>query len=825
MPGDALFAALLQRYRAAAGMSQEELAERAGLSRRGISDLERGERRAPHLATVRRLADALGLSQEERTALLATRSAAVAASRHRRGVADGQAQMSAALPLALSTFVGRDRDLDGLCQLLRTARCVTLVGPGGVGKTRLALELSSGLAGAFADGVYLVELAPLTAPELVAQVTARALRVRVELDRQPQSALVRFLATRQVLLLLDNCEHLLEACAGLIVPLLQGCPGVRVLATSREPLAIDGETMWRLGPLDEPAAMRLFIQRARAQDSSLDARDEAVVGQLCRRLDCLPLAIELAAARVGLLAPAEILPRLEDRFALLTRLGGRGSPPRHQTLRATVDWSYELLDRSEQQLFRRLAVFAGRFDLAAANAMGGPETLDVLGHLVDKSLVVAERTPDGTRYRLLDTLRSYGWDRLRETDELDLARRRHLEHFLSLAEALYQPPESVDGPTRVLDGELDNLRSALEWCSGANAEAGVRLVAATLNVWWRRSCAEGRQWAHAFLARCPAPSLARCQALYTAGRFELLANPSSARGLLAEARQLAVPLADDATLAAIDGALGLACLRDERPAEAIEHLGRALATFEALQYVRERTSVLTFRACVMLRDADRREEARHELERLLADELSDQWIAGIAENGLGLYWQWTGQPRRALEHFRRSIELLHALEEVPLLSEVLLQISRLVAVAEPVRAARLGGAWAALIERTGIQVPPRINHWVDELRAELNTRLGREQAQWLWHEGERLAWQDVVALALDHQHGGGVAPGGLSARELQVSRLIGEGVTSRQIGAALHLSTRTVDSHLGRIYTKIGVANRLQLAAWLSRNDSDQQVT
>jgi non-specific serine/threonine protein kinase len=696
-----------------------------------------------------------------------------------------------------------------------------------VGKSRLALELSSGLTGAFADGVYLVELAPLTAPELVAQVTARALRVRVELDRQPQSALVRFLATRKVLLLLDNCEHLLEACAALILPLLQGCPGVRVLATSREPLGIDGERVWRLGPLDEPAALQLFIQRARAQDSSLDARDEAVVGQLCRRLDCLPLAIELAAARVGLLAPAEILPRLEDRFALLTRQGGRGSPPRHQTLRATVDWSYELLDRSEQQLFRRLAVFAGRFDLAAANAMGGPETLDVLGHLVDKSLVVAERTPDGTRYRLLDTLRSYGWDRLRETDELDFARRRHLEHFLSLAEALYQPPESVDGPTRVLDGELDNLRGALEWCSGANAEAGVRLVAATVNVWYRRSFAEGRQWAHAFLARCPAPSRARCQALYTAGRFELLADPSSARCLLAEARQLAVPLGDDATLAAIDGALGMASLRDERPAEAIEHLGRALATFEARHDARRVASVLTFRACAMLTDATRREEARYELERqrLVADELSDQWIAGIAENALGVYWRWTGQPRRALEHFRRSIELLHALEEVPFLSEALIQISRLVAVAEPVRAARLGGGWAALIERTGIQVPPRINHRVDELRAELNTRLGREQAQWLWREGERLAWQDVVALALDRRRGSSVAPGGLSARELEVSRLIAEGLTSRLIGAALHLSARTVDSHLGRIYTKIGVANRLQLAAWLSRNDSDQQVT
>jgi tetratricopeptide (TPR) repeat protein len=195
------------------------------------------------------------------------------------------------------------------------------------------------------------------------------------------------------------------------------------------------------------------------------------------------------------------------------------------------------------------------------------------------------------------------------------------------------------------------------------------------------------------------------QALYAAGRLELLADPSSARCLLSEARQLAVLLGDDPTLAMIDGALGVASLRDERPAEAIEYLGRALATFEALKDVPARARALTFRACVMLTDANRREEARHELERqrLVADELSDQFIAGVAENALGLYWQWTGQPRRGLEHFRRCIELLHALEEVPVLSDALFQISRLVAVAEPVRAARLAGAWAALIERTGIQ--------------------------------------------------------------------------------------------------------------------------
>jgi predicted ATPase len=265
-----------------------------------------------------------------------------------------------------------------------------LVGTGGIGKTRLALEVARGHRSRYVDGVIFADLAPLATPELVVQTVARSLGLRVELDREPLAAIVSFLVPRQLLLVLDNCEHLVEACAELVTALLHRCHHVSVLVTSREPLGVDGEMLSRLGPLDEQAGIDLLVDRARAQSADFDSGDETVLRQLCQALDCLPLAIELAAARTSMLTPSEILDRLTDRFALLVRSTARNGEARHQTLRATVDWSYELLDASESPLFRRLGVFRGLFDLDGATAMGGPETLDVLGRLVNKSLVVAQ---------------------------------------------------------------------------------------------------------------------------------------------------------------------------------------------------------------------------------------------------------------------------------------------------------------------------------------------------------------------------------------------------------------------------------------------------
>jgi predicted ATPase/DNA-binding CsgD family transcriptional regulator/transcriptional regulator with XRE-family HTH domain len=815
------FGQLLRGYREAAGLTQEELAERAGMSGRGIADLERGARTAPYPQTVRRVADGLNLREHERTALLTARRSALRRSRHIRPTTLKQAFATGTLPEALTSFIGRERDIAEVGRLLRCTRCVTLVGPGGVGKTRLAIEAVRGLAAKYRSNVCMVDLAPLAQPDLAVQATARALGLRVELDRQPHSALIRFLTGRELLLLLDNCEHLLDACAEVVVPLLASCPGVHVLATSREPLCIEGETLWRLGPLNDADAVSLFVDRARAQSPDFDVRDTAVIGQVCRRLDGLPLAIELAASRIGLLDPTEILPRLEDRFALLKRRTARGTAPRHQTLRTTVDWSYELLDSTEQQLFRRLAVFAGRFDLAGANAMGGPDTLDVLGRLVGKSLIVAEATQRGTRYRLLETLRSYAWDRLRECDEVDLARQRHLDHFLGQAESLVTPTESVDGPTQNLDEDVDNLRNALEFSLIANPQAGLCLIAATGNVWWRRSCAEGRRWVHAFLDCCQESSIARAQALHMAGRFEMLASPNRAIGLLSEARKLTADLGDHATGAMVDVALGFAIFQvNGATTQAIAHIERGASTFEAMNDVVARARALNFLGLVYLTEPGRRDDARVLLERNrdLGERFHDRWITGSADFGLGLFWRRTGQPARAMHHYRSAVQALHNLQEAPRLSEVLIDMARLLFATQAARAARLAGAGLSLAEHAGVHFPARKIAAMDRLRNELGARLGDDEVGRLWAEGERLSMNEAVALALDPTHPPESIPGGLSARELEIARLVSTGLTSRQAAETLRLSHRTVESHLGRVFTKTGVSNRLQLNAWLLRN-------
>ena len=595
----------------------------------------------------------------------------------------------------------------------------------------------------------LAPLAPLAAPELVAQSVAHALGLRIELDRKPHGAIFSFLAARQVLLVLDNCEHLADACADLVSRLLQSCPAVTVLATGREPLGVEGEMLWRLGPLEEADAVRLFLDRARAQRAELDAGDD-VIRQLCLALDCLPLALELAAARVSLLAPAEILPRLHNRFELLRRVGGRGGAPRQQTLRATIDWSYELLEPTERQLFRRLAVFAGPFDLATVAAFGSPDSLDVLGRLVDKSLVLAQIDERGTRYRLPDTLREYAWQQLHQAGEVEIARQRHLEHFLGRAETLFNPNDSLDGPTRELDAELDNLRGAFEWCLETDPYAGLRLVGLTRDVWWRRSFAEGRRWSRVFLNRCPDPSLARAQALCTAASVEVLGDPAEARRLLTEARELAARF-DTATLASVDYLLGFAAFSDEHADQAIYHFERALSEITGVDIQRRSLPLHIGWGWALLTDRHRREEGRRRLERAYehAQQLGDRHSAGAADFGLGLYWRWTGHPLLALDHFRRVLVPLRGLQVIPTIAATLLHIARLLAPSEPVKAARLSGAGLAMAERAGVHIAERLTASMDQIRVELVQRLGNEHADRAWTSGQSLTVDEIVTLALE----------------------------------------------------------------------------
>ena len=383
-----------------------------------------------------------------------------------------KALVSHNLPVELTNFIGRQAEIKSLRDVLAGNRLVTLTGAGGAGKTRLAVHVAADLAGEFGDGVCYVDLAPITHPDVVAVTAARALGLPDQPGRSTMDTLLRHLRDRQMLLVLDNCEHLLEASAALVAALLGGAPRLTVLATSREPLGVTGEATWQVPSLSlADDAIELFADRARLAKTDFAIADDnaAAVAEICRRLDGMPLAIELAAARVRALSLTEIVDSLHDRFRLLTG-GSRTAVRRQQTLRASVDWSHALLTDTERILFRRLAVFLGGFDLDAAQAVAGADgveryqVLDQLTLLVDKSLVVAENTGGTTRYRLLETVRQYALEKLGESGEADGVRSRHRDYYESMA-ALLDAPARTDYQQRLdqVEVEMDNLRSALGW--------------------------------------------------------------------------------------------------------------------------------------------------------------------------------------------------------------------------------------------------------------------------------------------------------------------------------------------------------------------------
>jgi predicted ATPase/DNA-binding CsgD family transcriptional regulator/transcriptional regulator with XRE-family HTH domain len=508
------FGPLLQQIRLGTGMSQAELAERAGLSRRGISDLERGVRR-PLPGTARRLALALKLAGQARLDF-------VSAGRWRTYAPVGVTHREGNLPIALSNFVGRERELAQVRTSLEAARLVTLTGTGGVGKTRLALEVGRGVEANGDQRVCLVELAAITDGSAVPGVTVAAFGLSEQADRAPLDTLKYALRNQQLLLILDNCEQVLQGCAEMANVLLAICPRVRILATSRERLGIAGETVWRVPSLMVPAegmtlanmqaceATQLFLQRATAlvSDFVLTDQNASAVAHLCNRLDGIPLAIELAVAQLPALSVQQIAERLDDALRLLVT-GDRTAPPRQQTLGATIAWSYALLDPSEQLLFDRLSVFAGGWTLEAAeqvcadpnNTSAAVHTRDgdvvtMLTRLVAKSLVVA--TPDGhgaMRYCMLDTLRQYGAERLVERGDAAAISDRQADYFLLWARRHLSPSDTFI-PLHAASAELDNLRAALKWLLLERDTKRLLQLGAALRWYWFRQgrLSEGFRW-------------------------------------------------------------------------------------------------------------------------------------------------------------------------------------------------------------------------------------------------------------------------------------------------------------------------------------------
>jgi predicted ATPase/DNA-binding SARP family transcriptional activator/DNA-binding CsgD family transcriptional regulator len=754
---------------------------------------------------------------------------------------------------SLTSFVGREREKEEVRRLLGTARLLTLTGTGGSGKTRLvrevAREVARDLAGLYPDGAWFVELAPLSDPDLIPQAIAEVLEVRERPEQPLTETLVETLREKRLLLVLDNCEHLVEAAAHLSETLLRSCPHLKILATSREVLGTPGEVTWLTPSLSGPdpsrrptveelegyESVRLFVERARYRNPTfvLTPQNAVAVAEICERLDGIPLAVELAAARVGL-SVDQIAGRLDDSLKLLTT-GSRTVTPRQRTLRGTVDWSYELLDEPERKLFGRLSVFAGGWTLEAAEAVGAggrieqDDVLDLLSRLVDKSLVVAEATGDGgVRYRLLEPIRQYARERLEQSGESEAVRRRHAAFFLALAEEAepgLQRSQQVTWLKR-LETEHPNLRVALAWSlDGGEPETGLRLAGALWRFWDTHGhLSEGRRWLETALARCEAPpASARTKALRGAGAL------AWAQGDLNRAEQcfeecLAVHRrrGDRRGLAASLNGLG----------NVVQHRGeyaRAKALFEeSLSLCRELAdgegvgrALINLGTTEFYQDDYSRAASFWQESLALYRQIGDKDGIAISLHNLAEVARMQDDYAWAAELGKESIVLFREMEDRWAILQTLVGLGRLaVARGHNERAARLLGAAESMREATGSALPPPIREAHDQNVATIRSALGEETFTALWTQGRAMSFEEAVEFALAEEPAS-TPPGDelssvLTRREREVAALIARGLTNRKIARELTLSERTVDTHVRNILKKLGVGSREQVASRLA---------
>ena len=677
------------------------------------------------------------------------------------------------LALQLTSFVGRKRELDEVRTLLRNTRLLTLSGAGGIGKTRLSQQLAAEVMDDFPDGVWFVELAPLSDPRLVPQSVAIVLGVKEEAGRPVVEALIKYAKDRRLLIVLDNCEHLVQACAELVTQLLQSGPQLKILASSRESLRVSGEASYPVPALAVPdpgttvalpamtqyEAVLLFIDRAVAAQPSfqLTEQNASAVADICQRLDGIPLALELAAARVRTLSVETIASRLGDRFRLLAG-GNRTAMPRQQTLRALIDWSYDLLTENERALLRRLAVFAGGFTLEGAEAVGAAgsigeqDILDLLSNLVEKSLVNMEA--EGQRYRLVETVRQYAQDRLDESGEADATRSRHLAHYLAMAEtaspALVGPEQGAWLARLDLEGE--NLLAAHAWCDHADggAELGLRLIfAVKLYMFYRGLLALLHRATLEALARPGAQqrSRARCRALHAAGQTGFyMGRFVEAQGFLEESLSIAQEIGDIGRAAMVLDELGSVATGRGDLVAARNFAGQALGLAESHGDKRALASANNTLAHLSRIDGDLdTAEGRYGQALTLARELGDRESIAVGLLNLAIVAVGRGSSDAARDRLSEAMAIAGEIGSKPAGQSALDVSGGLAALRNDwARAARLFGAAEAQIAKTGLQREPADEAFLGPLIAQAREALGPAAFDAAATAGRALGYEEAM---------------------------------------------------------------------------------
>lgn len=777
------------------------------------------------------------------------------------------------LPTPLSTFIGRETEIAEVKKRLLAQRLLTLTGPGGCGKTRLAIRVASDLPTEYADGVWLVEFAPLAEAVLVPQAVASVLGVQEQAGRTLVDALSDHLLHRHTLLVLDNCEHLVVACARLVETLLQVCPELRILATSRENLAIPGEMVWNVPPLSLPGpqpwrdptsrqnalqayvqseAVQLFVVRAAAvlPTFSMTEQNGVWVAEICRKLDGIPLAIELAAARVQTLTVGQIAERLDDRFHLLTS-GSRNAPTRQQTLEATLDWSFSLLSEPEQKVLSRLSVFAGGWTLEAAEAVcaghgrEARDVLDQLTQLANKSLVVVERVPgQETRFRLLETIRQYARDKMQAAGEAGEVQRRHRDWYMNLAG---QAESELKGPKQSawierLERDHDNLRAALAWSLENDAVGALQLADRLGQFWFMRGhhFGEGKEWLLRALSQAEAPeqAVARASAFRWLGMLTYFQGDyGAARSAYEQSLVLYRELQDpDGIAEAIYYLADTAALQGDAVAT------RALFA-EARSFMADNLTSLRSlgdqwniaRALNMLGELAR-VEGDYAAARLFYDEsllirreLGDQRGMAVSLFNLGFVAHHDDDYQQAATFFEESLSLFQKLESWRGVVDCLLGLAGVaVSAGQPERAARLFGATEAVREAIHVgsvlSYPDRLEY--DRYIAAVRAQLDETAFTAAWAEGRELTLEQAIeyALSVSEISADASTPpsaqelkekfGGLTRREREAAALIAQGKSNREIAQAMTVGVKTAETYMTRIRNKLGFDSRVQIALW-----------